>query len=378
MTALKRDRIVLLHVIDTLGLGGAERFLVDLCLALPADRYQVIVSAVSGDGPRSGDLAQAGIELFSLQARSNWDVVALFRLARFMRRRRVDIVHTHLFVGGVFGRLAAAMAGVRARLTTEQNAYAPGRHPPRWQMLANAVLARSTGRVVAVSEGTQEYLQRQERVPGEKIRVLPNAISWPETSSAERVTSVLEELGAGDRTPILGTVARLTEQKGQRYLLQALADLRLRYPRLFCIFAGEGESRSELESLSRRLGLEEHVTFCGARRDVAIMLQGLDLFVLPSLFEGLPLALLEAMAAGIPVVATSVAGSSEVIEDGVNGRLVPPADVPALTEAIADVLGNDELGRAMAEKGQETVACRYSIGAVAEAYGCIYEELLQE
>jgi len=108
------------------------------------------------------------------------------------------------------------------------------------------------------------------------------------------------------------------------------------------------------------------------------MLQGLDLFVLPSLFEGLPLALLEAMAAGIPVLATRVAGSCEVIEDGVNGRLVPPADVPALTEAIAGMLGDAELTRAMAGKGQGTVARRYSIGPVAEAYERIYEELLEE
>ena len=375
---MKEDRIVLLHVIDTLGLGGAERFLVDLCKALPADRYQVIVTSVSGDGPRSSDLAQAGIELFSLQARSNWDVPALFRLASFMRRLRVDIVHTHLFVGGVFGRVAAALAAVPARVTTEQNAYAPGHHPPRWQVLVNGVLARSTGRVVAVSRGTQEYLQREERVPAEKIRVVPNAISWPETNSPDRVSSVLEELGAAGCSPILGAVARLTEQKGQRYLLQALPELRRRYPRVFCIFAGEGEARPELESLAAQLGLDDHVTFCGARRDVPIMLQGLDLFVLPSLFEGLPLALLEAMAAGIPVVATSVAGSCEVIEDGVNGRLVPPADVPALTEAIAGILSNAELARHMAGKGQETVARRYSIGPVAEAYERIYEELLEE
>jgi len=304
-------------------------------------------------------------------------VLALLRLARFMRRRRVDIVHTHLFVGGVFGRVAAAMAGIPYRVTTEQNAYAPGHHPPRWQVVTNSVLARSTSQVVAVSAGTQAYLLREERVPAEKIRVVPNAISWPETSSAERVNSLLEELGASGRSPILGTVARLTEQKGQRYLLESLAELRGRFPRLFCVFVGEGEARPELEALSVRLGLEDHVAFCGARRDVAVLLQGLDLFVLPSLFEGLPLALLEAMAAAVPVVATSVAGSSEVIEDGVNGRLVPPADVPALTEAIAAVFVNVEQARGMAAKGSETVADRYSIETIAGAYQGIYEAVLQ-
>jgi glycosyltransferase involved in cell wall biosynthesis len=230
--------------------------------------------------------------------------------------------------------------------------------------------------VVAVSGGTNEYLQREERVPAEKIRVVPNAISWPEISSDERVRSMLGELGAAGRSPVLGTVARLTEQKGQRYLLQSLAELRSRYPRLYCIFAGEGDAREELEALAARLGLEDHVSFCGNRRDVAVMLQGLDLFVLPSLFEGLPLALLEAMAAGVPVVATSVAGSREVVEDRVSGRLVPPADASALTEAIDGLLGDPDLARTMAINGRETVADRYTIGPVAEAYEGIYEEVL--
>jgi glycosyltransferase involved in cell wall biosynthesis len=168
----------------------------------------------------------------------------------------------------------------------------------------------------------------------------------------------------------------LTEQKGQRYLLQSLADLRSRYPGLCCILVGEGEAREELEALTARLGLQDHVIFCGNRRDVQIMLQGLDLFVLPSLFEGLPLALLEAMAAGVPVVATSVAGSCEVIEDGVNGRLVPPADVSALTEAIEGLLDNPALARTLAGQGSKTVAERYSIDLIAGAYKGIYDELM--
>jgi glycosyltransferase involved in cell wall biosynthesis len=371
------DRIVLLHVIDTLGLGGAERFLVGLCTTLPADRYQVIVSAVSGNGPRSEDLSRAGVELWPLEARSNRDLRALFRLARFIRQRRVDIVHTHLFVGGAFGRLAAVLAGVPIRVTTEQNAYAPGHTLPRWQVVVDALLARLTDRLVAVSQGTRDYLIQEERVPPARIRVVPNAIPWPEAVPPAQVAAVKRELGGEGRFPLLGTVARLTPQKGLEVLLQALPAVRSRFPDLLWVVLGEGELRPELESLARRLGLEDHVRFCGQRRDVPAALLGLDLFVLPSLFEGLPLALLEAMASGTPVVATRVAGSSEVIEDGVNGRLVPPADAPALAEAIVGLLDDKEFAQRLARRGQDTVRQRYSIGPVAEEYERIYGELLQ-
>jgi len=372
-----KERIVVLHVIDALGLGGAERFLVELCRALPSDRYQVIVSTVSGDGPRANDLCQAGIEVFSLQARSNWELTAVFRLARFMRRRGVDIVHTHLFVGGVFGRLAALLAGVPITITTEQNAYAPGHLPPRSQIVADALLARFTDRLVAVSQGARDYLVQVERVSPAKIRVVPNAIPWPEPVCPADVEAARRDLGAGGRSPLLGTVARLTVQKGLSYLLQALSTLRARFPGIYCVIVGDGPLRSDLESLAVRLGLEDHVRFCGLRRDVPAILQSLDLFVLPSLFEGLPVALLEAMAAGRPVVATRVAGSSEVIEDGVNGRLVPPADAAALAEAMAELLDDPEQAQALARRGQEIVRQRYTIDRVTEAYERLYEELLE-
>ncbi len=372
-----RERIVLLHVIATLGMGGAERFLVELCRARPRDCYQVIVSSVSGDGPCADDLRRAGIELFPLGARSNWDLSAVFRLARFMRQREVDIVHTHLFLGGVFGRLAALLAGVPVKVTTEQNAYAIGHLPPRSQVLTGALLARFSDRLVAVSQGARDYLVQVERVPPAKIQIVPNAIPWPEPVPFAQVEATRRGLGAEGCYPLLGTVARLTPQKGLGYLLQALSILRARYPNFLCVIIGDGELRGELESLAERQGLDNHVRFCGLRRDVPAILQNLDLFVLPSLFEGLPVALLEAMAVGRPVVATRVAGNSEVIEDGINGRLVPPADAAALAEAMVALLDNPEQARALAQRGQETVRQRYTIGRVAEAYERLYEELLQ-
>jgi glycosyltransferase involved in cell wall biosynthesis len=294
-----------------------------------------------------------------------------------MRRREVGVVHTHLFLGGVFGRLASVLAGVPVRVTTEQNAYADGHLPPRWQVLVGALLARFTDRLVAVSVGTREYLMREERVPPEKIEIIPNAIEWPQQVAPPQVEAVKREFGGKGRFPLLGTVARLTPQKGLSYLLEAISILVARFPGLFCVIVGDGPLRVELEALAVRLGLENHVRFCGLRRDVRAIFQSLDLFVLPSLFEGLPLSLLEAMASGAPVVATHVAGIDEVIEDGANGRLAPPADAHALAAAITELLDNEALAQGLAQQGQTTVRQRYAIGAVSKEYERVYGELLQ-
>jgi len=171
-------------------------------------------------------------------------------------------------------------------------------------------------------------------------------------------------------------VARLTQQKGLTYLLEALAELRQRFPNLFCVVVGEGELQREQEALAERLGLSGYVNFCGPRRDVPVVLHCLDLFVLPSLFEGLPLSLLEAMAAGTPVVATDVAGNNEAIMNRVNGRLAPPADAQALAQIMADVLEHPEQAEVMARRALETVRQKYTIGPVTAAYEELYTELL--
>jgi len=371
------DRIVLVHVIDTLGLGGAERFVVDLCAALPPDRYQPIIVTVAADGPRADDARRAGIELLSLNARSHWDVRVLWRLSRFLRDRGADIIHTHLSVAGAYGRLAALLAGVPVRVTTGQNAYLQGYTLPRWQVLLNTLLAQVTDRHVAVSEGTRDYLELVENVAADRIRVVPNAIRWPGEVSDQQVETLKQELGIGDRRPLLGVVGRLVEQKGQLYALQALALLKEDHPELLCLFVGQGPQRQHLERLTEALGLSDRVIFTGPRTDIDILLRALDLFVLPSIYEGLPLSLLEAMAADLPVVATDVPGSREVIEDGLNGRLVKPADAVALAAAIAELLANPAAAQEMAARGQETVRQRYTIGPVARKYQQIYQEALR-
>ncbi len=363
-----------LHVIDTLGLGGAERFLVNLVRHLDASKYRPIVAWLSEGGPFAEDLERAGIEVIGIRARGHRDARALSRLVRIMREKRVGIVNTHLFVDSFYGRLAALVAGVPVRIVTQQNAYEdPRLRLPAWQIWANRLLVPVTHHFVAVSQAARTYLQQVERVPASKISVIPNAIEPPPAVS-DAVVQTLRIQWADDegRGPLVGTIARLEPQKGLDTLLQALSELRRQIPNVRCIIVGEGRLRADLESLARSLEVADIVRFVGTRRDVPAILAALDVFVLPSRFEGLSLALLEAMAVGCPVVATSVSGSVEVVKDGETGLLVPPEEPGALSAAIHRLLKDRRLARDVANRARQHVLAHYTIDAVARQYEAIY------
>ena len=367
---------VLLHLINTLGLGGAERFLTGLVTHLDRDRFHPIVATLSGGGPFAETLQAGGIELYDLHFRHARDFAGTVRLYRLMRRLQPVIVHTHLMVDSFHGRLAAIAAGVPIRVVTQQNAYGGGQFLPRWQRWSNILLARATQQFIAVSAGAAAYLQEAESVPPGKIVVLPNAIEPVQRTSAAEIDSFRRELAVPKDTLLIGVVARLTPQKGISYLLEALASLPSLPAPPHCIIVGDGILRSALEQERDRLGLAERVHFLGHRRDIALILSALDLFVLPSLYEGLSLALLEAMSAGVPVVATAVSGSQEIIVDGKNGFLVPPADSAALAQRMYWVLTHPEKRGQIARRGRETVRQHFTIDAIAGQYEAIYSRLL--
>ena len=295
-----------------------------------------------------------------------------------MRDEAVDVVHTHLFVDGFYGRLAAVLAGVPVRLVTQQNAYDDPRHRlPRWQIWVNRLLAPFTTYFVAVSEAARAYLQTVEWVPPTKVQVIPNAIDVPPPPSPAAVQALRRDWAAHPTAPLVGTVARLEPQKGLDVLLAALPRVREAVPDDDTTHVGQGALRDALAAQARALGVADVVIFAGPREDVWTVLAALDVFVLPSRFEGLSLALLEAMAAGKPVVATAVSGSIEVVEDGVTGVLVPPNDPEALARGLIHVLGSPDVARRLGEAGRRRVAQRYTLPTVARAYEALYERLLR-
>ncbi len=370
--------VPVLHVVDTLGFGGAERFLVGLVRHLDPKRFRPIVAWWSAPGPFAEDLTKAGIHVVGIGARGHRDLRALKRLVALMREEHVRIVHTHLFVDSFYGRVAALLAGVPVRVVTQQNAYDdPALRLPAWQIWANRAFVPVTQQFVAVSRAAGDYLHNVEWVPRRKIRVIPNAIEPPGVVSETEGRALRTQWAAdGGEGPLIGTVARLEPQKGLDTLIDAVALMRERLPDLRCVLVGTGALEHTLRDHARARGVADHVIFAGTRKDIPAVLSALDVFVLPSRFEGLSLALLEAMAAGTPVVATPVSGTVEVVKEGETGLLAPVGDAVVLAERIEALLEQPGLARRLSEQARELVLRRYTIQAVAQAYMSIYEDLL--
>ena len=355
---------------QNLNVGGAEEVVLGESTNLGSQEIEVGVVALTRRGPVADEIAQAGTPIHHIPGNPGpRDPAAFLRLVRLLRRQRPDVVHTYLIVASLYGRLAAFAAGVPVVLAAEQNVY---EHKPRRHALMERALAVRTYRIVACCRTVGEFYRRQTGVPVEKIEVIYNAVRFGQLPSDGDRAPARARLGLPDDALVLGTLGRLTEQKGQRTLLQAVARLAARRPRLVLFLAGQGPLRSALVAEAERLGISQRVRFLGVRRDRDTLFAAMDLFVLPSRWEGLSLALVEAMGAGRPVVATRVGGNPEVVTDGETGLLVPPDDPAALADALdglfADANRRRELGGSAAADARRRFNIEEHVRQLARLY----------
>jgi glycosyltransferase involved in cell wall biosynthesis len=355
----------ILHLIPDLGLGGAQRMLTYAAAAMDRRRYHLDVVHWGEPGALQVELERLGIPVLRLTGRPS-----LLRLARsfgqHVRRLRPDVVHTHLFDADLIGVLTARALGVRrCCVTVHSFSFFTVRHH-RWRY--RWLLGPLVKRFLAVSRALADYLVHECRLPASRVQVVTNGID------AARFAPEASPMPCSAPTLTVGVLTRLDARKGLPYLLRAMAQLRSDIPEARLLIGGDGEDRSALEREADTLGLTGRVEFVGAVHDAAQFYRRLDLFVLPSLDEAFGLVLLEAMAAGLPVVGTQVGGIPEVLEDGSQGRLVAPADSQALAGAIRD-LCRDPLRRGqMAEQARRQAQC-FDIGRTAKALQTVYEEL---
>jgi glycosyltransferase involved in cell wall biosynthesis len=292
------------------------------------------------------------------------------QFARLLRVERPAIVHAHLSwpLACRYELLGAILASVPGIIATE---HLFSDVPWRRSRLIQRLMCTRVDRYIAVSEDLARQLRERLRFPARKVSVIHNGIPLARYSRQADASLRAALAGPGERSLVM-TVARLAEQKGQSLLFAALQSL----PNTFAVLVGDGPDRAQLERQACELGLQERVKFLGQRADIPELLACCDVAVLPSRFEGLPLAALEAMAAGKPVVATNVGGTSEAIQDGETGLLVPPGDPIALANAIRAVLGNPALAQRLATAAQARVAQRFSVEVMAEQVTNLYDQVL--
>jgi glycosyltransferase involved in cell wall biosynthesis len=297
-------------------------------------------------------------------ARNDVDVRPVWRLRQLIHRESYDIVHLHTKRAHALSMWLPRSQSAPKYVVTRRMDY-PELNNRYTRLLYN----RCVHGVVAISQPIVELLLNAG-VDGRKIRLIHSGID------VGRFTACLSQ-GAAAPPPVIGSIAVLEERKGHRFLLEALALLKARGMKLRCLLAGEGPERLSLEKMSARLGLEREVEFSGFIDDPPVFLAGIDVFVLPSLHEGLGVAALEAMAAGKPVVASGVGGLAEVITDGFTGLLIPPRDAPALSEAITRLINDPSLARALGQRASAHVREHFAVEQMAARNEAYYYELLE-
>jgi len=354
--------------------GGAERLVVSAANGLPTSRFEQAICVLTERGPLAAEAETAGIPVFCIgDFPGVRHPLAFVRLVRTVRAFRPTIVHTHLQSPNLYGRVAARLAGVPIVIATEHNVYTG---KARRYVAVERWLARRTDALVAVSAEVRQFLSAQLGVAASTIQVVPNGVAV-RAPSPDRVAALRARIGAGGGATI-GTIASLTSKKGHEFLLRAAAHLRDRGVACTVVVAGDGPERARLEALAAGLGLADRVHFLGVVPHAADVLPAIDVFVLPSLVEGLPLALLEAMLAGTAVVATSVGGVPEIVKSGVNGLLVQPANETDLADAIVSLIQSPELRARLAAQARETIEHGFTEAAYLESLSSLYLELAEK
>lgn len=356
------------HFTDTAGFGGAERMMLITLAGLDRSRWRPVLAHYPTDGGRALAAAARGLEIPTREVPGSTGTrgaVDLPRFASLLREEHCSILHAHLVgpLRGTKGLLAARLAGVRGTVAT-QHLYHPLRSTR--ERMRQRLVSTLVDRYVAVSHGTGRQLARS--VAGERIRVIHNAI---ETSRFRECGAESGPVSEHTRRIVLA-VARLHGRKGIHHLLEAARQV----PDAVFLIAGEGPERQRLEESAARLGISDRVRFLGTRADIAGLLRSCDVFVLPSLFEGLPVSVIEAMAAARPVVATDIEGTDEIVVDGKTGCLVPPADPGALARAITGLLHDPDRAARLGAAGRARVDALFSVGFMVDRLHALYDEVL--
>ena len=384
-------RIRVLHVVETMEVGGMERMIATLCRAADSERFEMQVLVTRRRGALGEALAAEGIHVGCAGVKgTGTDYFALRRLLPHIRGFRPDVVHTHATHALVYGGIAAAVCRVPRLVHTEHGRVFPDK--PHL-MMAERWLSRALVTYVTVSESLADAVNRFERVPRNRITVIPNGVSDLSPVDGAKVRALREAFVEGRQGPVIGAVARLVWEKGLNFLLGAWAKQQQkrsgeRFGTL--VIAGDGPERENLERLAANLGITESVRFLGTVTDIGSFYRVLDGFVLSSVSEGLPMAILEAMAAGLPIIATRVGAIPEALGEGTAGVLVNPSDEIALAEELGSLiaalsaqrkspsLGADDFAkwREIARAGRQRFEASYTAKAMASRYSVLYSPSL--
>ena len=370
-------RIRVAEVLTGLVLGGVGRIMTGIARHVDRSRFHVDFYCVIERGVMADELEALGFNVTVLPACDyqrlfQYRAGEMLRLVRLLKQRNYDVVHTHLFQADLLGRAAAHLAGVPGVVKTLHNM---GRSKTRWQRAADRVLGRWTQWVICVSEHQRQEALRHEPLPPERVIVIPNGVDVGRFSPRVDRRAELARRGLAGEGPVVGTVGRLIEEKGQIHFLRAIPLVLQRHPAARFVIVGDGPLRGRLEGFLDDKPYRDRVRITGLRQDVPELLSLMDVFVFPSLSEGFPIAPIEAMAARRPVAGSRIPQLDGVVVDGQTGLSFPPGDTAAMAESICRLLGDTALCDRLSRKAFELVRDRYSERRMVQELELVYERL---
>jgi glycosyltransferase involved in cell wall biosynthesis len=378
-----RRRPRVLHLINNFDIGGTERQAIELLKRLDRERYDVRLAALRNTGPLYEQIETQfpNVPEFPLTSFFNANALKqLARLRRLMVREKIDILHAHDFYSGLLGATAARLAGVRV-IACQRHLKLTDR---KVHELGTRVIHRLAHRVLVNSEAIREVVIGKGSARTAKIVVVRNGVVGtsdplsPETadSASMRPHELRRELGCDPDVKLIGMVARMQPVKGHRFFLEAAATVLRARPEVHFVLVGDGPLRAELQDQIARLGIVDRVHLLGDRTDAATLIAQFDLLVLASLHEGSPNAVMEGMVASVPVVATAVGGTKELITDHETGYLAPPADSEALAARILFALGDGANRTKITTAARSRIAAAHGMQRMVDAVEQLYDELM--
>lgn len=368
------DRVTVCQVLHSLNIGGAEVLAARISREL-SDRFRFVFACLDELGTLGAELQSEGYPVEVLDRRPGFDRRGARRLAAWFRSQHVNVIHAHQYTP-FFYCLASGMLRRRPPvLFTEHGRWFPD-YPRRKRMLFNRLFLRATDRVVAVGEHVRQALIVNEGIPAGRVELVYNGVDLDRFCASEgRRDEIRRTLGLHEGDFAILQVARLDALKDHRTAVCALAATLPSAPNAVLLIAGEGPEEAIVREEIARQGVGQRVRMLGLRRDVPQLVAAADAFLLTSISEGIPVTLIEAMAARLPIVSTRAGGVGEVVVDGETGRLAEPGDVATLAEALAELANAPHLCHALGAAGRQRAEAMFTQSQMTASYAALYEEL---
>ena len=370
---LSKGKFNVLYLITEFEVGGAENMLYEVATRIDRQRYNSYAACLTGRGAIGEKLSASGIEVEYFCMRNRLDFRIFRRLVKLLKKNDIHILHSYLFHANFIGRIAGKLAGVPVIISSIRTSE----KEERYHLWLDKLTSGLVDTEICVCEAVRQFTIKEAGIPARKLISIPNGIDLVKFDGAFNREGKKAELGIKDSTKVIGTVGHLSKPKGIEFFLRAAGLILKKFQDTVFVIIGGGELEDELKQLAKELCIEDKVIFTGFRKDAVEIMSIFDVFVLSSLWEGMPVAVLEAMALSKPVVATTVGGCPELITSGENGYLVEPADCTGLSRAVVSILKNPELAEKMGDNSRKKVE-HFSVDKMVERTEELYEKLIKQ